>query len=115
MDAVPFILGILDRAASGPAEGSVYSRFYQIETEKLEWKTVAVELAKVMYNESAVQSPEPRSVSFEEAGTGEAKHLMGANMQMTCNRATKMGFRATHPSILVEMHDDLKGAFGEKH
>lgn len=110
MDAVPFMLKILELAASGPAQGSVYSRWYNVETQRVTWKELATELAKVMYEKGFFKSPEPKSVPLEEAGEGEVKYLVAGNMLMKTNRSAKLGFKATHPSILVQIHEDLRDA-----
>ena len=110
MDVVPFLLKLIERAASGPAEGSVYSRWYNLETQRVSWKALATELAKVMHAKGLVQSPEPRKVSMEEAGNGEVQHLVAANMLLVGNRAATAGFSPSHSSILQQMHEDLKDA-----
>jgi hypothetical protein len=38
------------------------------------------------------------------------KYLIGSNMLMEGSRAAKMGFVSTQPSILDQMHEDLKDA-----
>jgi hypothetical protein len=50
---------------------------------------------------------EPRSVPFEQAGQGEVKLLVGANMLIKGDRAAAMGYKAKHPSILEQVHKDL--------
>jgi hypothetical protein len=111
LDVVPFLLKIIDLAAQpGPAQGSVYSRWYNVETARVAWKDLATELAKVMHSKGIFTSPEPKSVPIDEAGQGEVKYLLGSNMLMTTNRSSRMGFKATHPSILEQIHEDLKDA-----
>lgn len=109
-DAIPFLVKTFERAIAGPAEGSAYSRYYILETARLAWKDVAAALAKVMYKKGIFTSPKPRQVSVEDAGQGEVKYLVAANMLVEGNRAAEMGFKATHPSMLVEMEKDLKDA-----
>lgn len=109
-DAIPFLVKIFERAIEGPAEGTAYTRYYILETARVTWKEVATELAKVMYEKGIFASSEPKQVPMEEAGNGEVKHLIAANMLVKGERAARMGFSATHPSILVQMHKDLKEA-----
>ncbi|KAF5264504.1 hypothetical protein FOXYS1_4717 [Fusarium oxysporum] len=108
LDLVDFLVKISDVAAHGPAEGSPYSRFYMLETSRVAWKDLATELAKMMHARGIFSSPEPESVEFEQAGEGEVKYLVGSNMLMKGDRAAAMGFRAKHPSILTQIHEDLK-------
>lgn len=108
LDAVPFLVKILELAAQGPAQGSVYSRWYNVETEKVTWKAFATELAKVFYQKGIFASPDPRSVDIDYAGEGEVKYLVAANMLNEGSRAKAMGFKPTQQSILVQMHDDLR-------
>ncbi|EXK44635.1 hypothetical protein FOXG_03908 [Fusarium oxysporum f. sp. lycopersici 4287] len=108
LDLVDFLVKISEVAAQGPAKGSPYSRFYMLETSHVAWKDLATELAKMMHARGVFSSPEPKSVEFEQAGEGEVKYLVGSNMLMKGDRATAMGFKAKHPSILTEIHKDLK-------
>lgn len=110
LDLVPFIVKIIEVSLAGPAKGSVYSRFYMIQTARVPWKQLSTELAKVLYKKGIVKSPEAKAVDFEHAGEGEVKHLVAGNMLYEGNRAASMGFKATHPSILVELHKDLADA-----
>ncbi|KAH7178169.1 hypothetical protein DER46DRAFT_675908 [Fusarium sp. MPI-SDFR-AT-0072] len=108
LDLVNFLVKISDVAAQGPAEGSPYSRFYMLETSRVAWKDLATELAKMMHARGIFSSPEPESVEFEQAGEGEVKYLVGSSMLMKGDRAAAMGFKAKHPSILTQIHEDLK-------
>ncbi|KAK5173990.1 uncharacterized protein LTR77_001069 [Saxophila tyrrhenica] len=110
LDVVPFMLKVLELAASGPAQGSVYSRWFNVETQRVAWKDMATELAKVMYAKGIFKSPEAKSVPLEEAGEGEVKYLVAGNMLMHTNRSARMGFKPTQPSILTQVHEDLKDA-----
>jgi hypothetical protein len=108
LDVVPFMLQIIELAASGPAQGSVYSRWYNVETQRVAWKDLAGELAKVMHKREIFSTAEAKSVGIEEAGQGEVKYLVAGNMLMKTNRSAKMGFKPSQPSILVQIHEDLK-------
>ncbi|KAF2720602.1 NAD(P)-binding protein [Polychaeton citri CBS 116435] len=110
LDLIDFILRIADIAAQGPAQGSAYSRFYMLETARVSWKQVATELAKIMHTKGIFQSPKPKAVPFEQAGEGEVKHLVAANMLIKGDRASRLGFQPRHPTILTQIHDDLKDA-----
>ena len=107
---MPFMLKILEIAASGPAQGSVYSRWYNVETQRVTWKDFATELAKVLFEKGVFKSAEPKSVPLEEAGEGEVKYLVAGNMLMSTKRSARLGFKPTQPSILVQVHGDLKDA-----
>lgn len=109
-DAIPFLMKVFERAVDGPAEGTAYSRYYMLETARVTWKDLATQLAKVMYAKGYSSSPEPRQVPFDLAGEGEVKHLVAANMLVKGDRASRMGFSSTQPSILDEIHKDLKDA-----
>lgn len=79
-----------------------------LETSRVAWKDLATELAKMMHERGIFSSPAPKSVDFEKAGEGEVKYLVGSNMLMKGDRAAAMGFKAKHPSILTQIHEDLK-------
>jgi hypothetical protein len=61
-----------------------------------------------MHARGVLTSAEPKSVSFEQAGEGEIKHLVAANMLFKGDLAAAMGYKAKYPSILKQIHDDLK-------
>lgn len=110
VEVVSFLVKIIERAAEGPTEGSVYSRWYNIQTARVSWKDLATELAKVMFKKGIFKSSEPKSVAIDQAGEGEVKYLVGSNMLMEGPRAAQMGHKPTHPSILQQIHEDLKDA-----
>jgi nucleoside-diphosphate-sugar epimerase len=110
IEVISFLLKIIERAAEGPADGSVYSRWYNLQTNRVAWKDLATELAKVMFTKGIFQSNEPKSVPIDEAGEGEVKHLVGSNMLMEGPRAAQMGHKPTQRSILEQIHEDLKDA-----
>lgn len=105
---VDFLVKISDIAAEGPAQGTPYSRFYILETNRVSWKDLAAELAKVLHAREILSSPEPKSVPFEQAGEGEVKHLVAANMLVKGDRAAALGFKPQRPSILTQIYEDLK-------
>ena len=98
---------ITDVAAEGPAPGTAYSRYYMLETSKVQWKDLATELAKAMHARGIFSSQEPKQVSFEQAGEGEVKHLVAANMLFKGDRAAAMGFEPKQANILTQIHKDL--------
>jgi hypothetical protein len=98
---------ITDIAAAGPAQGTAYSRYYMLETSRVQWKDLATELAKAMHARGIFSSPEPKQVSFEQAGEGEVKHLVAANMLFKGDRAAAIGFEPKQASILAQVHKDL--------
>ena len=108
IEIVSFLLKIIERAAHGPAEGSVYSRWYNVQTKRVTWKDLATELANIMFTKGIFESKEPKSVPIDEAGEGEVKYLVGSNMLMEGPRAAQMGHKTTQRSILEQIHDDLK-------
>ena len=110
LDLMSFLLKIVDVAAAGPAQGSAYTRYYMVETGRVQWKQLATELARIMYEKGVFPTAEPRNVPFEQAGEGEVKHLVAANMLMKGDRAARMGYQAQQPSILAQMAADLKNA-----
>lgn len=105
---VDFLVKISDVAAAGPAKGTAYNRFYMLETSRVAWKDLATQLAKVLNTRGILPSSEPKSVTFEEAGEGEVKHLVAANMLIKGDRAAALGFEPRQPSILMQIHKDLK-------
>ncbi|KAF5675520.1 hypothetical protein FHETE_2517 [Fusarium heterosporum] len=108
LDLVDFLIKISDVAAQGPARGTPYSRYYIIQTSSNPWKDIAKELAPAMYARGFVSSAEPKGVAFQQAGEGEVKHLVGANMLIKGDRSAAMGFKARYPSFLEQVHEDLK-------
>ncbi|KAG9906208.1 NAD(P)-binding protein, partial [Aureobasidium melanogenum] len=108
LDLIDFLVRISEVAARGPAQGTSYSRYYMVETSRVQWKDMATELAKVMHARGIFSSSEPKNVSIDEAGDGEVKHLVAANMLMKGDRAAAMGFKPRQNSILEQMHADLE-------
>ncbi|KAL5422816.1 hypothetical protein PMIN04_004430 [Paraphaeosphaeria minitans] len=108
LDLVDFLVKITERAAEGPADGTAYSPYYMLETFSVPWKEMATELAKAMHTRGIFRSPEPKMVPFGKAGEGEVKHLVAANMLMKGDRAVAMGFKPRQPSVLEQIHEDLR-------
>lgn len=46
LDPVDFLVKVSGIAAQGPAQGSAYSRYYMLETSRVQWRELAAELAK---------------------------------------------------------------------
>ena len=107
LDLVDFMFKITDIAAEDPAKGTAYSRYYMLETSKVQWKDLATELAKAMHARGFFSTPEPRQVSFEQAGEGEIKHLVAANMLFKGDRAAAIGYNPKQAGILTQIHKDL--------
>jgi hypothetical protein len=107
LDAVPFITKIAGVAGTEAPKGSAYSRYYILHGARHNWKEFGAALAKVLYAKGAVSSPEPKQVTIEEAGEGEAKYLVAGNMLVKGDRAAAMGFKPTHPSMVESMASDL--------
>lgn len=91
-----------------PSSSTSYSRFYIIETTRVQWKDVATELAKVMHHRGFFATAEPQNVDFEQAGQGEVKHLIAANMLVRPQRAKALGWSPQGAGILEQMHLDLE-------
>lgn len=79
-----------------------------LETSRVAWKDLATQLAKAMHARGVFSSAEPKNVPFEEAGQGEVKHLVAANMLFKGDRAAAMGYKAKYPGILEQVHEDLR-------
>lgn len=108
LDLVDFLVRISEVAAEGPAQGTAYERYYMLETSRVQWKDMATELAKAMHARGFFRSPEPKNVPFEQAGEGEVKHLVAANMLFKGDRAAAMGFEPKQPSVLSQIYADLE-------
>lgn len=106
-DAVPFITKIVGIAGTQEPQGSAYSRYYILHGERRTWKEFTTALAKVLYSKGQISSPEPKKISMDEAGVGEVKHLIAANMLVKGDRAARLGFKPTQPSVLESMQKDL--------
>jgi len=106
-DAVPFITKIVGIAGTEKPAGSAYSRYYILHGERVAWKDLSTELGKVLYKKGVISSPEPKSVPAAEAGAGEIGVLIGSNMLVRGDRAARLGFKPTQPSILVQLKEDL--------
>jgi len=106
-DAVPFISKIVGIAGTEEPQGTAYSRYYILHGERLTWKQLGLALAKALHARGLVASPEPKSVPVEEAGEGEVGKLIGANMLVQGDRAARLGFKATQPSMLIQLQEDL--------
>jgi hypothetical protein len=78
-----------------------------LETSSVQWKDLATQLAKVMHARGFFSSSEPKRVSLEEAGEGEVKHLVAANMLFKGDRAAALGYKPKQASILTQIHKDL--------
>ena len=62
---------------------------------------------RCLYAKGTVSSPEPKVVPAAEAGEGEIGVLIGSNMLVQGDRAARLGFKATHRSILDQLQEDL--------
>jgi len=106
-DTIPFIQKIVRMAGTEQPTGDAYSRYYILHGEKLNWRDFGKALAPILYAKGLVSSPEPRRISIDEAGEGEAKYLLAGNMLVRGDRAARLGFKPEHPSMLVSMKNDL--------
>ncbi|KAH0831669.1 hypothetical protein AYO21_01867 [Fonsecaea monophora] len=106
-DGVPFLTKIVGIAGMQKPTGSAYSRYYILHGERVAWKDLSSELAKVLHAKGVVASPEPKAVPSADAGAGEIGALIASNMLVKGDRAARLGFKATHPSVLVQLHEDL--------
>ncbi|ETI27423.1 hypothetical protein G647_09613 [Cladophialophora carrionii CBS 160.54] len=106
-DAIPFLNKIVGIAGTEKPTGSAYSRYYILHGERVSWKDMSTALAKVLHRKGDLSSPEPKRVPSAEAGAGEIGALVASNMLVQGDRAARLGFKATHPSILVQMQEDL--------
>ncbi|EXJ81067.1 hypothetical protein A1O3_07355 [Capronia epimyces CBS 606.96] len=105
-DVVPFVTKVVGIAGTQEPQGSAYSRYYMLHGERVAWKDLAAALAKTLYAKGVVGSPEPKSVPMEQAGEGP-KGLIASNMLIRGDRAARLGFKATQPSMLVSIDEDL--------
>jgi nucleoside-diphosphate-sugar epimerase len=111
VDAVNFLVRLVERAAAAPATGSAYSRWYNVLTEeRVSWKDIAMELARVLEKKGVVWEREARSVSLEEAGEGPFKYIIASNLLMQGPNAAKIGFMPSQPGIVEQMEWDLEDA-----
>jgi hypothetical protein len=106
-DIHPFILQVLDMAMTTEPENSPYKRTYIIGSNNDNWKDISTAFAKGFYAKGVVSSPEPKSIKREDAGEGEIANLMGANMTIKCDRAIRVGFKPTHPTLLEHVAEAL--------
>ncbi len=106
-DIVPFLTNIVGIAGTDKPTGSAHSRYYILHGERVTWKDLSNALAKVLYAKGTVSSPEPRAVPAAEAGEGEVRALISSNMLVQGDRAARLGFKPTRPSILVQLQEDL--------
>lgn len=105
----PFIVKVLGLAlATKEPEGSVYSRCYIIGANNDAWKDVSTAFAQLFHSKGMIDSPVPRSVSREEAGEGEIPMLMSKNMLFKSERAEKLGYKPTHPSLIEHLRKGLE-------
>jgi nucleoside-diphosphate-sugar epimerase len=105
LDLIDFLVKITDLTAAGPAQGTAYSRYYLLETARVQWKDLAAELANAMHAKGFFSSPEAKQVTFEQAGEG--RHLVGANLLIKGDRAAALGFQPKGENILTQIHADL--------
>jgi hypothetical protein len=106
-DIHPFILQVLDMAMTKKPEDSPYKRVYIIGSNDDNWKDISTALAKAFYAQGVVSSPEPKSIKLEDAGKGEIADLMAGNMSIKYDRAIRVGFKPTHPTLLEHIGEAL--------
>jgi hypothetical protein len=104
-DVHPFVLKVLDMAMKKEPEGSVYSRVYIIGANENNWKDISTKFAREFHAKGIISSPEPRSVKWEDVGVGEIANLMGANLAFKSDRATRLGYKPTHPNLFDSLHE----------
>lgn len=88
-------------------EDSAYKRLYIIGSNNDKWKDISAAFAKGFYDNGVVSSPEPKSIKLEDAGGGEIVNLMAGNMTIKSDRAVRLGFNPTHPTLLEHVSDAL--------
>jgi nucleoside-diphosphate-sugar epimerase len=111
-DFPPFVLNVLAEALeTSEPKSSVYSRFYIITSQANTYKDISTAFAKLLHAQGIVDSPVPRSVNIENAGSGEMPNLQASNMLLRHDRATRLGWKPVKEGILEFLQaklDDLK-------
>lgn len=92
-------------ASEQPANGSAYSRYYIAPGKYYTWKEVGEVLAPILHKKGTVSSPQPKSISFEEAGPLGV--IMGSNMLARAPRAESLGYNDEEKSLLDTMKAEL--------
>jgi hypothetical protein len=100
-------LQVLEMAMTKEPEDSPYKRVYIIGSNDDNWKDLSTAWAKAFYAQGVISSPEPRSIKLEDAGEGEISQLMAGNMSIKCDRAIRVGFKPTHPTLLEHVGEAL--------
>lgn len=100
-DFPPFVLNVLAEALKTPKPtGSVYSRFYIATSQANTYKDISTAFAKLLHAQGVVNTPLPKSVALEEAGSGEMPNLQASNMLLLPDRATRLGWKPVQEGIL---------------
>lgn len=108
-DFPPFVLNVLAEAFQTPdPTGSVYSRCYFATSQGNTYKDISTAFAKLLCAEGVVNSPFPKSVPIEEAGSGEMPNLQASNMLLRNDRAIKLGWKPVQEGILEYLQSQFE-------
>ena len=108
-DFPPFVLKVLDLALQDPEpKSSVYERCYIVTSQATTWKETSNAFAKLLYKQGVVKSPEAKSVSLKEAGTGELPNLQAGSMLLKNGRAKRLGWKPVKEGILEYLAKEVE-------
>jgi hypothetical protein len=103
------VLKVLDLALKDPEpKSSVYERCYIVTSQATTWKETSNAFAKLLYKQGVVKSPEAKSVSLKEAGTGELSNLQAGSMLLENGRAKRLGWKPVKEGILEYLAKEVE-------
>ncbi|TDL17435.1 NAD(P)-binding protein [Rickenella mellea] len=105
-DFVSLFQLISELALAGPPTNSAYARYFFVTSGKFTAKPLVSQIAKLFHERGFTDSPEPRSVTFEEA-KGK-NHMRAGNTRMQADRSFALGWKPAEPTCFDTLEADIE-------
>ncbi|TDL17414.1 NAD(P)-binding protein [Rickenella mellea] len=97
---------ISELSLAGPPNNSAYARYFFATSGKFAAKPLVSQIARLFYEKGFTISPEPQSVTFEEA---KGKNYMRAgNTRMQADRSFALSWKPVQPTCFDTLETDIE-------
>jgi len=105
-DLIDLYLRIFKLAVAGPPASNSYERYFIATSGRHEYREVASAIGKTLHKLGCIDSPEPKSIGFEEAGP--IGRYMAANTACRPGRVFTLGWVPKEESYLEVISRDVE-------
>ncbi|THH01272.1 hypothetical protein EW145_g6947 [Phellinidium pouzarii] len=104
IEAYLLVFKLALNAGTSLLPSSPYARYYNVSAFSVSWKDLTRALAIALHRKGLINSPEPVSVSYEDAGV--LNWYMAVNTSMRPKRLLELGWKPKHVELTNEIFAD---------